>query len=138
MALSRIKWLKLGLFRTKPSRQHYLILIIVFKLLDSQTIVICLKLSAKLLFSRFFLAVLALSWIKLFQLSLFCTKHGTQHYLVYIIVLKWLDSKTIFMYLKLRAKLRFKFFYIVLALSRIKWFKHGFFRTKHSTLHYLV
>ena len=37
-------------------------------------------------------------------------KHGTQHYFVYLIVLEWLELKTIVMCLKLRAKLRFKGF----------------------------
>ena len=34
-------------------------------------------------------------------------KLGTKHYVVYIIVLKWLESKTKSIYLKLRSKLRF-------------------------------
>ena len=54
-------------------------------------------------------------------------KFGTQHYFLYIIVLKWLESKTVVIYLKLRAKLCFKGFYSFLQLSWIKWFKLGFF-----------
>ena len=34
-------------------------------------------------------------------------KHGTQHFLVYFIVLKWIESKTIVICLKLRVQLRF-------------------------------
>ena len=50
---------------------------------------------------------LALSRTKWFKLGLFATKIGTQHYMVYIIVLKWLESKTLAICLKLHAKLRF-------------------------------
>ena len=39
--------------------------------------------------------------------DLFGIKLGTQHYLVYIIELKWLDLKTIIICLILRSKLRF-------------------------------
>ena len=48
LALSRIKWFKLGLFPMKLGTQLYLVYIIVFKWLESKTIVICLKLRAKL------------------------------------------------------------------------------------------
>ena len=53
---------------------------------------------------------MALSRIKLFKLDLFGMKHDTQHYLVYIFVIKWLELKTIVICSKLRAKLRFKCF----------------------------
>ena len=46
---------------------------------------------------------LALSAIKEFKIVLFGMKLGTQHYLVHIIVLKWLEFKTIIICLKLRA-----------------------------------
>ena len=163
LAISRIKLFKLGLFCTKHGTQYYLVYIIVLKCSDSKTIVMYLKLRAKLrckcflyffgtfshkvvqtlfvshetnsttlfginywvelpriknnshmleitcyvVFFKFFLAFLELSWIKLFKLALFCTKHGTQQYSVYIIVLKWLYSKTIVKYLKILAKLCF-------------------------------
>ena len=48
LALSRIKWFKLGLFGTKLGTQHYLVHKIVLKLSESEIIVICLKLRAKL------------------------------------------------------------------------------------------
>ena len=54
LALSRIKWFKLGLFGTNPGTQYYLVYIIVLKCLESKSIVICLKLRAKLLFKGFF------------------------------------------------------------------------------------
>ena len=65
----------------------------------------CLKLHAKLRFTVFY-SFLALSRITSFKLGLFCMKHGTQHDLVYIIMLKWLELKTIIISLKLRSKLR--------------------------------
>ena len=54
-----------------------------------------------------FKTFLALSRIKWFKLGLFATKLGAQHYLVYITMLKWLESKTIVLCLILRDKLRF-------------------------------
>ena len=133
LALSRIKWIKLCSFRMKPSTQHHFVYIIVLKWLDSKTTVICLKLSAKLLFYSFFKGFLALSRIRWLKLSLFCTKHGTQHYLVYIIVLKWLDSKTIFMYFKLRAKLRFECFLYFFGTVSYKVVQTWF--VSHETWH---
>ena len=53
LALSRIKYLKHGLYRTKLCAQHYLLYIIVFKWLESKIIVICLKLRVKLRFFEF-------------------------------------------------------------------------------------
>ena len=110
--------------------------IIVLKWLESKSIFICLKLRARLLLKSFVLAFLALSRIKLFKLGWFCTKHGTQHYLVYIILLKWLDSKTIFMYLKLRIKmgfLCFLYFYGTISHKVVQsWFVS--YETWHTTL----
>ena len=40
-------------------------------------------------------------------------KHGTQHYLVYIIVLLWLELKIILICLKLHGTLRFERFLTV-------------------------
>ena len=54
-----------------------------------------------------FKAFLAVSRIKQLKFGLFDTNLGTQHYLVYIIVLKWLDLKIIVICLKLRVKLQF-------------------------------
>ena len=65
-----------------------------------------MKLRAKLLFKIFFIFFRTFSH-KVVQTLFFANKQGTQHYLVYIIVLKWLESQTIVMYLKLRVKLRF-------------------------------
>ena len=60
------------------------------------------------------------------QTCLFGTKHGTQLYLVYIIVLIWLESKKIVIYLILHAKLRFKVFFSVFSTLSYKlvqtWF----------------
>ena len=50
-------------------------------------------------------------------------KLGMQDYLLYIILLKWLDLKEIVICLKLGAKFRFKGFLSVSALFRIKLFK---------------
>ena len=84
------------------------------------------------------LPFLAISRIKWFKLGLFGTKHGTQHYLVYVIVLKWLATKNLNICLKLRGKLHFKGFLAFLALSRIKWFKHGLFDTNLGIQNYLA
>ena len=54
-----------------------------------------------------FLCFFALSRIKLLKLALYCMKLCTQHYLVYIIVLKWLQLKIIVICFKLRAHLQF-------------------------------
>ena len=53
-----------------------------------------LKITCYVLFLRF-LAFFALSRLKWFKLGLFGTKLGTTHDLVYVIVLKWIESKTI-------------------------------------------
>ena len=53
-----------------------------------------LELRIKLRYMGFY-AFSALSRIKSLKLGLFCTKLGTLHSLVYIIVLKWLDFKII-------------------------------------------
>ena len=50
---------------------------------------------------------------KVFQTWFTSTKHGTQHYLVYSIILKWLYSKKIVICLKLRAKLHFWSFFSI-------------------------
>ena len=49
------------------------------------------KLDAKSRFLDFFSAVWALSRKNCLKLGLFAKKRGTQHYLVYVIVLKWLE-----------------------------------------------
>ena len=56
LALSRIKWFKLCLCAMKLSMQHYLVDVIVLNLLESKTIVISLKLCAKLRFWSIFSA----------------------------------------------------------------------------------
>ena len=66
-----------------------------------------LETMCKVTFLKFFLAFLALSRIKWFKFGLFGTKHGTHYNLLYVIVLKWLESKTIDISLKLHAKLHF-------------------------------
>ena len=90
LALSRIKWFKLGLFCMKLGTQNYLVHSIVMKWLELKTIVICFKLRVK---SRFcgFLTFFAVSRIKWFKRGLFATKQ----YLVYITVLICLKLKTI-------------------------------------------
>ena len=87
LALSRRKWLKLVLFRTKLGTRYYLVQIIVLKLLESKKVVICLKLRAKLLFKIFFNFFRTFSH-KVVQTLFFDNKQGTEQYLVYIIVLK--------------------------------------------------
>ena len=78
--------------------------IIVLKWLKLNIIVIYSYLRVKLRFYGF-LSVYALSRIKEFKYGLVGKKYCTQHYLVYIIMLKWLELKTIVIRLKLRAKL---------------------------------
>ena len=58
-------------------------------------------------FEVFFSAFFAHSRINLLKLILFPIKLGIQHYLVYVIVLKLLEAKTIVRCLKLHVKLRF-------------------------------
>ena len=65
------------------------------KWLELKTIVICMKLCVNLHFYGFLSVFFALFHIKEFKHGLFRKKHGTQHYLVYIIELKWLEFKTI-------------------------------------------
>ena len=79
---------------------------------------------------------LALSRIKLLKLGLFCTKLGTRHYLVYIIVLKWLKFKIIVICKKLRVKLRFYGFSSVFSSFRHKVAQTWFLlhETWHTTL----
>ena len=100
-------------------------------------IVICLKLRAKLHFWRLF-SVFAISRIKWFKLGLFDTKHGTQHYLAYVFLLKWLATKNINIYLKLCAKLRFWGFFSIFCTFSKKvvqtWFV--WHETRHTN--YLV
>ena len=79
-----------------------------------KTIVICLILRPKLRFRGFF-SVLHTFSLKVVQIGLFDIKNRPHHYLVYIIVLKWLESKTIVICLILRAKLRFRGFFCVLG-----------------------
>ena len=129
---SRIKWLKLVFFATKPCTQHYLVYFIILNGLEPKKIVICLKTRANLrfwdFFQRFWHFLAKSGW------NLVCLPRN-----VYIIVLKWLESKKIFICLKLRATLRFwDFFKKLLVLSRIKWFKLCFFATKHDTQHYFI
>ena len=97
-----------------------------------KTIVIWLKLRAKFFF-QVILAFLVLFCIKLFKLALFCTKHGTHHYSVYIIVLTWLYSKTIVMYLKILAKLCFQCFLYFFGTFSYKVVQSRF--VSHETWH---
>ena len=94
--------------------QHFLVYIIRLKRLESKTIVICLILRPNCIFEVCF-SVLDTFSHKVVQIGLFDIKNGTHHYLVYIIVLKWLESKTIIICLILRAKLRFWGFFSVLG-----------------------
>ena len=83
-------------------------------------------------------AFLALSPIKKLKRGLFCKKLGTQLYLVYVIVLKWLDLKIIVICQKLCVQLRFFGFLCFFGISCIKQLKIGLFYTKLCTQHYLV
>ena len=67
------------------------IYIIMLKWLESIKIVMCLKLRAKLRFLGFFSVIGNFSH-EVVQTCFFAMKLGTQHYLVYIIVLKCLES----------------------------------------------
>ena len=97
---------KLGLFRIKHGTQQYSVCFIFLKWLELETVIICLILSAKMHF-KVNKAFLALTRLKSLKLGLFSMKLGTQHYLVCIIVLKWLELKTIVICLELHAKLQF-------------------------------
>ena len=63
-------------------------------------------------------------------------KFGTQHYLVYLIVLKWLESKTTVIFLKLRANLCFSDFLSVFGTFSYKVVQTWFVchETWHTTL----
>ena len=122
LELSRIKWLKLGLFATKNSILHYLAYIFVLKCLKSKSIVIFLIIRPKLCFWGFLSVFDTLSH-KIFQIWFVC--HEKLH-------------TTIVVFLILRAKLRFWGFFAFLALSRIKWFKLGLFAMRNGTYHYLT
>ena len=138
--LYRIKWFQLGFFTTKYVTQHYLEYIILSKSLELKTIAICLLLSAKLRFLGF-VSFLALSHIKWFKLGMFATKIGTQHYLVYIILLKWLETKTILMWLILRAMLRFWGFLSVFRTLLHQVVKTWFFlqqQMAHNTIWHIL
>ena len=81
---------------------------------------------------------MTLSCIKRFKLGLFGMKLGTQHYSVYFIVLKWLESKTTVLCFKLRVKLRFWGFLSVFGTFPHKVVKLGLFGAKHGTQYYSV
>ena len=68
---------------------------------------------------------------------------GTQHYLVYIILLKWLELKIILVCYKLRAKLRFYGFLSFFCTFAYKedqtWFiLHETWHTKIFDINYCV
>ena len=96
-----------ALFCTKHATQKYLLYIIVLKWLEFKIIVICYFFYVLCCDFRGFYVFLPLLCIKLLILGLFCTKLCTQHDLVYIVVLKWLEYKIIVICNKLRIKLRF-------------------------------
>ena len=54
-----------------------------------------------------FFSIFLHSRIKWFKLGLFGTKLGIQYNMLYVIVWKWLESKTMDIFFKLHAKLRF-------------------------------
>ena len=78
---------------------------------------------------------LALTLLKPLKLGLFGMKHGTQHYLVHIIVLKWLELKTIVICLILTSKLHFNYFLNFFCTYLFKDFKTMFIshETRHTT-----
>ena len=89
------------------------------KWLELKTIVRCLKLRATFRFKVFFSFFVSFSH-KVVQTWFVWHEICTQHYLVYIILLKWLELKTLVICLKLRAKFllkNFKFFWHFLTLS---------------------
>ena len=100
-------------------------------------ILICLKLCAKLLF-QVFKAFQALSRIKQFKLGVFCMKLDTQLYLIYIIVMKWLQLKNIVICLNYMLSCVFKVCKALLTVSRIKQFKLGLFCLRLGTQHYMI
>ena len=105
----------------------------MLKCWESKTMVICLKLRAKLRIWGF-LSVFGTFSLKEDQTWFVATKLGTQHYLVYIILLQRWKSKTIVICLKLRVKLRVWDF-----LSVFGTFTHKVVQTwfvLHETLHY--
>ena len=67
---------------------------------------------------------------------MFCTKLGTQHHTVYIVLLKWLEYKIIVICYKLRVKLRLQWFLSVFANFAHKVAQTLFFlhETWHTTL----
>ena len=132
LVLSRIKSLKLSLFCTKLGTQHHLVYIIVLKWLAWKIKVICQKLFAKLRFYGL-LSFCGSFGDNQLKLGLFCTKLGTQHHLVYIIVLKCIALKINVVCYKLRAKLRFYVFLSCLGIFRHKvtWFV--LLKTWHTT-----
>ena len=58
----------------------------------------------------------------------------TKHYLVYIIVLKWLESETIVICLNLHSKLRFWGFLIVIFSQKVVQTLFVLHETLHTTL----
>ena len=67
-----------------------------------------LGIKCKVAFFTLFETLLALACLLLLKLGLFHMKLGTQHDLVCINFLKWLEWKAIFIRLKLSAKLCFQ------------------------------
>ena len=123
------KQLKLCLFCTKLCIQHNLVYIIVLMWLEFKIIVICQKFVLRCDlkgFFRFFSTFVH----KVGQTCLFSTQLDTQHYLVYIIVLKLLELKIIVICQKLRIRLRYYGVFSFFAVSRIKQLKLGLFCTK--------
>ena len=105
----------------------YILVLIWLKL---KTIVVCLKLRAKLRFEGFLSVFCAFSH-KLVHILFFW--HVTCHtiYLVHIFVLKLLELKTLVKCFKLRVKLRFKGFLSVLGTFSFKVVQTSFF--SHAT-----
>ena len=134
MALSRIKYLKLGLFCTKHGSQYYLVYSIVLNCWELKIIVICLKLLVKLRFFGF-LSVVGIFAHKVAQ-TLFVlheTWHTTLFGIYYRFEVVWIKIHSHILE-KFHVKLRFYGF-----LSRFGTFVQlGVYSAKPCTQNYLV
>ena len=137
MALSRIKWLKRGLFCRKLVTKKYLVYVTVLKWWESNIIVICLKFYPKLRVWGF-LNVFSTFSHKVVQSCCFGneTLHTTLFGIYYFVEMVWFENNSHM--LDITCWVAFLSFLIFLALSRIKCFKHCLFHTKPTAQHYLI
>ena len=126
----------------KRGTQHYLLYIIVLKWLELKFIVISQKLRVKLRF-LVFLSILDTFSHQVAQTWFVLHETWQQNFLVYIIVLKWLELKMIVICQKLRVKLRFYAFLNVFGTFAHKvaqtWFVlHETWHTKLFHIYHCV